>query len=153
MIVNVQALPKSVFVSQIHQLQYSADTVLISILDTDAIPLFGSDTDRIITVKFSDITPGPFLRQRFMLEPHVKPCSSEDARKIVSFILRHAKDQLPKRLVVHCSAGISRSGAVASYAVVHSEMSDSSFLHHNPNLKPNDWVLWKLIEAQLELEE
>lgn len=127
-----------------------ANNLIVSIINPDMEPIFTEDTDRIITVSFSDITPGPFLAHSFFFEKGEKFCSSEDAKKIVDFVLRHANSSESNTLVCQCSAGICRSGAVAAFALQHSDMKDTDFIMINAGIKPNEWVLWKLIEASME---
>lgn len=124
------------------------NNLIISIIDPDMKPVFSEDTERVITVFFSDITPGPFLRHGFFFERGEKFCTSEDAKKIFDFILKHSNSDKEEKLVCQCSAGICRSGAVATFAQTHSNMSDVDFVRENEHIKPNEWVLWKLIEQQ-----
>lgn len=103
----------------------------------------------ILELQFSDITPGPFYYRHFDLDDE-KFINSKQARQIVDFVLKLANEDFPTKLWVHCSAGICRSGAIGLWALKHSEMKEEHFIATNPQIKPNEWVLWKLIEAEME---
>lgn len=79
-------------------------TVLVQICDLDdefAEPRYHKDFVRIVRVKFSDVD-----------DPLHPDCISEShARLIADALLQAKKDQ--HHVVVHCFAGICRSGAVA----------------------------------------
>ena len=102
-----------------------SDTVLISINEEDE-PAWNLKIDRnsnkLLTVKFSDITAKQTIHGRTY-----SPISQETALKILNFINLN-KD---KNIIINCTAGISRSGAVALY--LH--------LFHGYELKPNFWKL------------
>lgn len=72
--------------------------------------------------------------------------NDEDALKIKNFI----KDA-DKRIIVHCTAGISRSGAVGTFLSEYFNGKNSEehsiFLKEHNFLRPNDWVYEKLKKA------
>ena len=78
--------------------------------------------------------------------------NSEKAKSLVLFNNKHAKqiiklidlaqkDTNDSALVVHCAAGISRSGAVATFACDYCKLDYAEFLKDNPCLYPNQFVL------------
>jgi predicted protein tyrosine phosphatase len=70
-----------------------------------------------------------------------KPADVE-LQKIVNFIDSH-KDK--SYFVVHCSAGISRSGAVVRYILEHFEDSDKQWFNQNNKfIQPNLYILKRL---------
>lgn len=70
--------------------------------------------------------------------------SDEELQKIVDFIDSH-KDKF--YFVVHCSAGISRSGAVARYILERFEDSNKEwFNQQNKFIQPNLYILKRLKE-------
>lgn len=63
------------------------------------------------------------------------------ASDIVNFIKTintHTKDST---LVIHCSAGISRSGAVGTFACDYYGLDYNNFIKSNPYIKANQYVL------------
>lgn len=112
------------------------DTVVVSMLDhTEELlrPSFDGFADALV-LQFEDqeerFPAGHPLFQPWPDEPteleHSKlshtgqgqiPALSH-ARAIVDFLMRHHRDPAPKKLLVHCYGGISRSAAVASWVAV-----------------------------------
>lgn len=126
------------------EIQNLTGVYIISILDVDSED-FLTDSNNILTLRFSDITPGPFHEQACDLGSS-QYMSSSDTKKILKFV--HRIKELPEScaLVVHCSAGICRSGAVGKWALKYSNMSYLKYQQLNPQARSNDWVFWKLIE-------
>jgi predicted protein tyrosine phosphatase len=150
MINNVIAVPKSYLQERKQKVMCNNSIIVISIIDTPKETndrIFDEDTDRIITLNFSDITPGPFLHNSCDLDG-IEYMNLEQANRIVEFVLRWANSDKAVNLFCNCSAGICRSGAVVSWAYKHSKMSDHDFVRLNPNIKPNEWVLWLLIYSE-----
>ena len=71
-----------------------------------------------------------------------KPNDSE-LLKIVDFVNRN-KDKTT--FIIHCSAGLSRSGAVASYIAdkFHTEVDRYEFIRNNKQIQPNLYILSQL---------
>jgi len=68
--------------------------------------------------------------------------SIEQAETIIGFItLCDQDDEEDCVLVVHCDAGISRSGAVGTFAVDFLHLNYQDFTKNNPYLRPNYYVL------------
>lgn len=65
--------------------------------------------------------------------------SSIQAKKIISFLnkIKSGKDGV---LIVHCAAGISRSGAVGEFANDFFQLEYSNFKKENPQVNPNAHV-------------
>lgn len=127
----------------------SEDALFISIMSTRRPAIFEKDTDRTITLFFDDVTPTSWLRYDMS---KYKFASSKDAEKIVKFISKHSKTKKQETLYVQCTLGISRSGAVATYALEQSNMNRNRFKMINQKIDPNPWVLEKLIEAELGMK-
>lgn len=70
-------------------------------------------------------------------------CEPEDAQKIVDLIDAHPEAQ---RVIVHCTAGKSRSAAVAA-ALMKSIEGDDSPIFNNPRYKPNMRVYRMVLNA------
>jgi hypothetical protein len=67
--------------------------------------------------------------------------NDKHAKKIIRLIDLAQKDTQDSVLVVHCTAGISRSGAVATFACDYCKLDYAEFLKNNPCLYPNQFVL------------
>lgn len=106
------------------------NTVMISVNNVDE-PLHPLKLDRkdprILTVVFPDITKPLDLRNRLGNGKIFYPLSDVDALKILTFIETHKT----KNFIVHCSAGISRSGGICLFL-------NRVYRHE---LKPNFWHL------------
>lgn len=105
-----------------------SDVFFISILDPDCPESFHKDTDNFKTWWFYD------------LEYEVgsyKPMSEEQGKEIVEFILKN-KDR--KRCIVHCSAGVSRSGAIGEFINDLYGEPYQDFKRTNPNIVPNLYI-------------
>lgn len=70
-------------------------------------------------------------------------CEPEDAQKIVELLDAHPEAQ---RVIVHCTAGKSRSAAVAA-ALMKSIEGDDSPIFNNPRYRPNMRVYRMVLEA------
>ena len=63
------------------------------------------------------------------------------AEQVIGFlILCNQCDNEDSVLVVHCDAGISRSGAVGTFAVDYFGLNYNDFIKDNPGLSPNSFV-------------
>jgi len=92
-----------------------ANAFVVSIIDPEEEPIFAADTDRIITVRFHDLDP------EWPVDPERDPRRSyvlmneDHAKRIVDRVLKFHEHPAPWELLVNCMAGISRSGAVATF--------------------------------------
>lgn len=72
--------------------------------------------------------------------------SKSQAHQIIDFVKDLQEDREDSDLVIHCDAGISRSGAVAQFL---SDYLKIPFL--DPNIRPNKYVLrilWEIIDER-----
>jgi predicted protein tyrosine phosphatase len=74
----------------------------------------------------------------------------DDARKIVKFLLEVDKKEGTTVVLVNCMAGISRSGAVATFIKTVWDLDDQDFRLLNPNIHPNSHNLSLLFKAFYE---
>lgn len=68
-----------------------------------------------------------------------KAFTKSQAEEIVDFVIR-AKERGATKCIVHCSAGISRSGAVGAFVSDYFEMPYSEFKTANPHVLENRHV-------------
>ena len=69
------------------------------------------------------------------------------ARQVVEFLERRKMEQGDHTLVLHCDAGISRSGAVAEFSAEFFGIPSEDFQKANPHLRPNSFVRRLLRES------
>lgn len=111
---------------------------VISICDPGEARPLPDAHPHLLNLTFCDIAPGDIPegeRQRF---PAMSP---EDAASVVSAIRRWHELGLRGNLIVQCHAGISRSGAVGSFAVELLGLSTEQFLKEHPWVEPHPHVL------------
>jgi hypothetical protein len=70
--------------------------------------------------------------------------SEDQAKDIIKFIDKIQEEEDETVLVLHCDAGISRSGAVATFVCDYIGFDYQTFKRENPGLQPNIHVLSKL---------
>lgn len=139
---QIQALPKKVFDENFSNEKFKQYyyACFISILDIDNDELkYDKSIDNFLQVKMWDIEKDIFEDNIIKYE---KPNDSE-LIKIVDFVNKH-KDKCV--FVVHCSAGISRSGAVAMFIrdKFKNEVNFDKFYNENKYICPNLYILKRL---------
>ena len=78
---------------------------------------------------------------------HEQPMDDEQAMELLDFIDEHMdKDNC----IIHCAAGISRSGAVGTFICDYTDTNFNSFIQDNPQIHPNPLVLNLLKKAVLK---
>ena len=102
--------------------------------------LLEKDHDNYISLNFDDITEEE--QKSPTNKGQTKVISDEDIEKIVEFVKKH-KD---KTFIVHCAAGISRSGAVGLFINDYFGYDYKEFKKDNPYIIPNRYIYNKLIE-------
>lgn len=103
-------------------------------------PYFKQDHSNVLNLIFDDVDePENEQMYREFKEKGIIMFSESHARKILSFIEKN-KDKLS--CIVHCAAGISRSGAVGEFINDHIGKYDyKTFKLRNPRTQPNGLVL------------
>jgi len=123
---------------------------LISIYGDDGV-LIDNDTSKslkdlgctgFLSLDFWDITDVQYnaWKVKWPNDRHTKSAklfSIEQAKQIVKFLDWAQEDFMDSVLVAHCTAGISRSGAVATFANDYCNLDYKNFLVDNPLLYPN----------------
>lgn len=130
---------------------------LISIYSVDNDEIFNDDNLRgdlkerncqdILSIRFGDITDTDYERilkysNKIKREFHL--FTEDQAHKIITFL-----DKIKNKvnfLLIHCDAGISRSGAVGIFSCRYYKLDENSFRKTNPYILPNQYVYMKLYE-------
>ncbi len=125
-----------------------ATACVVSIVDPEEEPIFEEDTERIITVRFHDLDPQwPVDRERDPRPSYVF-MSADHAQQIVAHVLKFHEHPERWECLVHCMAGVSRSGAVGTFIQRVAGIPAEHFLTQNTGLHPNRYVL-KLLMREL----
>jgi predicted protein tyrosine phosphatase len=123
--------------------------LMISIQNSDFAPLFKEeelkDNGRLLSLHFDDTTPKATRNLSHLLAD--KFMDSRQADDIFEFLEDWHKDEKNNLLIVHCHAGVCRSGAIASFAQHFCDVNGYMFQADNPNIQPNRWVEEKMYEA------
>lgn len=141
---QIKAIPKRVFNEHFtnEEFKYYTYACFISILDIDnEEKKFDLSIENFLQVKMWDIEKDITDTNGFIYE---KP-SDIELKKIVDFINKHKDKSV---FIVHCSAGISRSGAVATFIrdKFISEIDKEKFNSENKYIQPNLYILKRLKE-------
>lgn len=127
------------------------DIFLISIVDTDVWleskePFFKEDHENVLNLKFDDVEhdgePSPTN-----FNQGTRAFTEEQATKLFQFIKKH-RDK--KTCIVHCMAGISRSGAVGTFINGYCGGNWEEFKRINPQICPNARVERMLNKAKYD---
>lgn len=86
----------------------------ISICDPDETRPHPGEHPRLLNLSFCDVGPDEIPEDMRTRYPSM---SVEDANRVIAFILRCNALDARGHLLIHCAAGISRSGAVAQFAM------------------------------------
>lgn len=131
---KVTIYPKHVFKQMLDHVHENGgdlanfDYFFISILDPDSPERLHSDTDNFHTWWFYDLD--------YPIATY-NPMSEEQGQELINFILAN-KDK--ERCYVHCSAGVSRSGAVGEFINDILGESHEVFKSRNKSIIPNTHI-------------
>jgi predicted protein tyrosine phosphatase len=105
---------------------------------------------KILSLQFDDLRDD---QVEFCLKNGFKPVlfTKEQAKQVVDFIKELQMESENSDLIIHCDAGISRSGAVAKFT---SDFLKIPFL--DPYIRPNTYVLrllWEVIDERNATEK
>lgn len=110
------------------------DLALISINDTHgqwSVSWFDNDHSNVLRLWFDDV------EHNFQLSPTNKESCRAFTEKQAHQVIKFAKDNRNKNFIVHCSAGISRSGAVGTFLNGYCQGDWEAFKKMNPYISPN----------------
>ena len=148
MITSVTCLNYATMLGRARDHGIPANAVVVSIVDPEEEPIFLADTDRIITVRFHDLDPFWPVDPERDPRPSYVFMSEEDAKRIVDHVVRFHEHPERWECLVHCMAGVSRSGAVGTFIQRVAGIPAEHFLTQNTGLHPNRYVL-KLLMREL----
>lgn len=96
-----------------------------------------------LSLHFADITRDEYFK--YYEELKRKRCDAlfneEQARQIIEFVNKINKKDDDEYLVVHCDAGISRSGAVGTFINDYLGLDYKQFKDMNRGIRPNQYIL------------
>ena len=131
-----------------HTINGTEPFFLISIVDTDQFsasrePHYKKDHENVLNLAFDDCEhdgePSPTQPEG------TKAFNEEQANKLFQFIKKHRDKE---QCIVHCMAGISRSGAVGAFINGYARGNWEEFKGRNPQIVPNPRVQRMLNEAK-----
>lgn len=140
---KVFIMPKFIFEQAIDGIEKSSkDVFYLSINnpdDEDKTPI-REDSDTFKSMWFYDIDEDTYDEVKDFT---YKTISDEQLDELYDFIMKN-KDK--KNFVVHCTAGVSRSGAVGEFVNDLFGIPYAEFRKQNPNIIPNTYIKKKLNE-------
>lgn len=144
MMKTVKAISKAEFDANFsdEKFKYYDYVAFISILDCDnSESKYDLSIPNFLQVKMWDIEKDVIKDETVI---YAKPSDTE-LERIIDFIEIHKDKQV---FIIHCAAGISRSGAVARYLLhrFHSEIDSEKFYKDNKFIQPNLYIFYKLKE-------
>lgn len=80
------------------------------------------------------------LKQRGIATDYFNVFNDFDAKSILQFVDTVVEYGI-KNLIIHCYAGISRSGAIGSVIAFNQGIKHSEFMKINPNIYPNKYIV------------
>lgn len=140
---QIKALPKYIFDNNFSNEIFKKhdNACFISIIDIDNTEQkYDLSIDNFLQVKMWDIENDIIQNDYFYEKP-----SDEELLKIIRFVNKYKDKNI---FMIHCSAGISRSGAVAMFIrdKFFDEIDNVIFNMENKHILPNLYILKKLKE-------
>lgn len=109
----------------------------------DDVEVIVEDGPNVLNLWFHDVDPeSESLTPKQLSDPELVFFDESMAGKIHAFIEKNIDK---RQWIIHCTAGVSRSGAVGEYISDYLENSYRQFKRDNPQIKPNVHVK-KLLE-------
>lgn len=104
---------------------------------TDEVPHF-TDKHNVKVLFFDDVDKDEVIQRKNKETLIAKAFSEEQGRDLIKFIDRHRNKKV---CIIHCAAGISRSGAVGEFINDYVGNKYEDFKKDNPHTLPNGHVL------------
>lgn len=155
----IKAVSKRLFITEMthkgindETVENFKDTIFISVNEPEfpeGEPYFKKEHKNVLTLHFHD-TDDSFSKEIINMQGDYaisQLFTEEMAQKVIN-LLQYAKDTNVKSVIVHCTAGISRSGAIASFARdFFNAPPYEEFKRENWRIVPNSLVTAKLINT------
>lgn len=125
----------------------------ISILNSDQpdSSYFDKDYPNVLRLVFDDVTDEEFKRVSEQTQRELTLFSAEQAKQVLSFL---ENNKHVDTLYVHCTAGVSRSGAVGTIANdFYGKETFFEFTQSNPYIKPNYFIVALLRRVYNNIDE
>jgi predicted protein tyrosine phosphatase len=157
MITKVIVRSREYLTENLPNLSTKSNHYFISVIDPLAEPLFKEDHSGAVTVRFDDVSPEMFdSTEHFaqicaQMEEYGRPYqifSEMMANQIIDFVDNLQSSLTEIVLYVHCTLGVSRSGAIATFVAEICGLDGTSFAENNPQIHPNQLVLERLRTAK-----
>ncbi len=135
-----EVLPRMKILNENVELQHS-DKAFISILNSDTpnASYFNKDYSNVLRLIFDDATEEENENRIKKGLKELQLITTEQCKSLLSFI---EQNKHVETFYVHCSAGVSRSGAVGVFINdLFGEESYFEFANSNPIIKPNYYIL------------
>lgn len=145
----IYAKPKSYVANNLEALYDHENVAVISITNSEDEPIVAR-SQKYLPLVFDDLRPSTAgTATAWDSEILVNIRNSQPMTYKQAMLLHYFIEQLPKEvdtIIVHCSAGISRSGGVARFlSETLPGVNEERFAKDNPQIQPNTWVhdlLW-----------
>jgi predicted protein tyrosine phosphatase len=144
---------KGINVTNIEQVKKAAFISIIGTEDSELSCLFVSNKNNVLVLKFDDISEDievPIVRPSGTIMLLLKAFNTEQAKQIIDFL---GANRHKETLLIHCHAGVSRSGAVATFANDYYMQDYNAFKADNPYILPNPHILQVLNRVYREIQD
>lgn len=117
---------------------------VISICDPGESRPFSFEHPHLLNLSFCDVGPEELpheLRERY------PSLSTQDAVAVRAFVTESQRHATARHLLIHCAAGVSRSGAIAQFAMELLNLDEEQFKRDNAFISPHPELLQMLRET------
>jgi predicted protein tyrosine phosphatase len=111
---------------------------LINIREMESLKKMGCTT--FVSLRFEDLTDTDITRLRISCPGETRYPFTEDYAQQIINLLDRIRDSDVQTLIIHCAAGVSRSGAVGVFASRYLGYDENKFRKQNA-VCPNFWIL------------
>jgi len=118
--------------------QYKYGFILIENKETENHFLLKQTHPNVLQLVFDDYTKEEFDRFSLHRKEWVKLFDESQAKQIIEFVKENEDAQ---GFIIHCTAGICRSGAIGQFIATYFQLDQEEFLKENWYIEPNTYVL------------
>jgi predicted protein tyrosine phosphatase len=121
------------------------DQILVDIKELEILKSIKCED--CLSLRFADLTKEQYEKLNNVEKRTIRSLfTKEQAEEFIKFI-NAVNEKDIKILMIHCAAGISRSGALGLFACRYLDLDEEKFRKDNPNIFPNSYVMQLLVEA------